>query len=145
MSLIIDKDILEINNCVVLKDYTVREGLYGLKFTFKGRTYDIIRKSDTTIYLKRLDKQFSTIMEALYYIISYNDDNGLKTLKSGQIAKDASVCRCLHYDWWIDQYKEYLSINELNHSERQIKAFYSWWFNNSEYKSTPHFNLEKKS
>lgn len=145
MSLASDKDCLEMNYCVILKTYTVKDGHHGISFQLNGRSYDMKRLADHQVYLKRLDKQFKTINDMLQYITSYNEVKGLNPLKNKSIRASANQCRLTHIDWWIDQYKEYLSINELNNSEGQIKAFYNWWYNISGYTSTPKHDLEKKS
>lgn len=140
-----DMDALSINYCLPQDVYTVAEGLYGIKFLYLGRSYSMKRLTDHKVYLKRLDKNFKSIVEMLEYIKSYNTVKGLEPLKNKSIRVVASKWKLMHFENWIDQYKEYLSFNDLNNNEEQIKAFYEWWFNLSGYATTPRHDLTKKS
>lgn len=130
---------LEHNGCERINILTARQGVI-YEFYYDGR-YRYMKAIDNTYEVD--GKKFRSISEMIDYFI-YQRTTGLKPLSESQIYhRYASSKDYRLISDWVDYYIKYLSINNLNHSEEQIKAFYDWRYALTEYHDVPRYNLVK--
>ena len=131
--------LLQSNNCSNIEKLTAKGG-YAYEFYYAGR-YRYMKEIDGMFCIDNL--QFTSISDMIEYF-ELEITNGLKPLSERQLYhKYANNREFHHVGDWVDYYVKYLSINHLNHSEDQIKAFYDWRYALTEYQEVPHYNLVK--
>lgn len=134
------------NGAKNIETYTCRIG-YGIKFTYGGRLYKLKVMND--IYHLVGYEDFFSVNDVFDFLDTQHLNSEIP-LNKNLILRDASKIKheggtgLFNFNFCVDQYIEYLSINKLNHSFEQMLAFYKWWSKLTYYTTTPRYDLLKK-